>query len=121
MDYEGEWVPRLIKSFDISPDGLTYTMYLQEGAKWHAGATSQGDWGEFNADDFIWSIGEITRKNSKNVQRDNAARVFACDACTLTKMDDLTVQLKRPTPHLRVDVVQPSPHSRFLHEQQGAL
>ena len=98
MNFDGEWAPRLIKSFDISPDGLTYTMYLQEGAKWHAGAESQGDWGEFNADDLIWSLKEIAREGSNHVQAGNTRRVFDCDECTLTKIDEYTVELKRPTP-----------------------
>ena len=98
MDFKGEWAPRLIKSFDISPDGLTYTMYLQEGAKWHAGADTQGDWGEFVADDLIWSLREIAREGSNHVQAGNTRRVFDCDECTLTKIDEYTVELKRPTP-----------------------
>ena len=98
MDFEGEWAPRLIKSFDISPDGLTYTMYLQEGAKWHAGASAQGDWGEFVADDLIWSLKEIAREGSNHVQAGNTRRVFDCDECTLTKIDEYTVELQRPTP-----------------------
>ena len=98
MDFDGEWAPRLIKSFDISPDALTYTMYLQEGAKWHAGADSQGDWGEFVADDLIWSLREIAREGSNHVQAGNTRRVFDCDECTLTKIDEYTVELKRPTP-----------------------
>ena len=98
MDFDGEWAPRLIKSFDISPDALTYTMYLQEGAKWHAGADSQGDWGEFVADDLIWSLREIAREGSNHVQAGNTRRVFDCDECTLTEIDEYTVELKRPTP-----------------------
>jgi peptide/nickel transport system substrate-binding protein len=98
MDYEGEWAPRLIESFDISPDGLTYTMHLQEGAKWHAGASAQGDWGAFDADDFIWSIGEIAREGSNHVQAGNTRRVFECDGCSLSKIDDYTVKLTRPAP-----------------------
>ena len=98
MDFDGEWAPRLIKSFEISPDGLTYTMHLQEGAKWHAGADSQGDWGEFVADDLIWSLREIAREGSNHVQAGNTRRVFDCDECTLTKIDEYTVELKRPTP-----------------------
>ena len=101
MDYEGEWAPRLIKSFDISPDGLTYTMYLQEGAEWHLGASDASNgagWGDFNADDFIWSIGEIAREGSNHVQAGNTRRVFECDGCALTKIDDYTVQLTRPAP-----------------------
>ena len=46
MGYDGEWEHRLVSDFDVSPDALPYTIRLQEGAKWHAGAQSQGDWGD---------------------------------------------------------------------------
>ena len=55
MGYDGEWEPRLVKGFEVSPEALTYTIHLQEGAEWHKW-THHGDWGEFNADDFIWTI-----------------------------------------------------------------
>jgi len=32
---EGKLVPDLAKSYDISSDGLNYTVYLKENAKWH--------------------------------------------------------------------------------------
>ena len=118
MDFDGEWAPRLIKSFDISPDALTYTMYLQEGAKWHAGADSQGDWGEFVADDLIWSLREIAREGSNHVQAGNTRRVFDCDECTLTKIDEYTVELKRPTPTFELTWYSQAPIPGFSHEQQ---
>ena len=102
MGYDGEWEPRLVKSFDVSPDALTYTLHLQEGAKWHPGSHSQGDWGEFRANDLIWSIGEITRAGSSNVQADNTRRMFNCDGCLLTKIDDFTVQLQRSSPTFQI-------------------
>ena len=113
MGYDGEWEHRLVKSFDVSPDALTYTIRLQEGAKWHAGAESQGDWGNLNADDFIWSIGEISKEGGKHVQRGNTEKVFGCDGCSLTKIDDLTVELKRPTPTFQLTWFSQAPIPGF--------
>ena len=113
MGYDGEWEHRLVSGFDVSPDALTYTIRLQEGAKWHAGAESQGDWGDFNADDFIWSIGEIGKEGGKHVQRGNTERVFLCDGCSLTKIDDLTVQLVRPEPTFQLTWFSQAPIPGF--------
>ena len=112
MGIDGEWDPRLIKSFDVSADGLTYTMNLQEGAKWH-NRTNPGEWGDFNADDFIWSIGEISREGGSHVQNGNTRKVFGCDGCVLTKIDDLTVQLKRPTPTFQLTWYSQAPIPGF--------
>jgi ABC-type transport system substrate-binding protein len=112
MGIDGEWDPRLIKSFDVSADGLTYTMYLQEGAKWH-NRTNSGDWGDFNADDFIFSIGEIAREGAKHVQGGNTRKVFGCEECVLTKIDDLTVQLERPTPTFQLTWYSQAPIPGF--------
>ena len=112
MGIDGEWDPRLIKSFDVSADGLTYTMYLQEGAKWH-NRTNAGDWGDFNADDFIFSIGEIAREGAKHVQGGNTRKVFGCEGCVLTKIDDLTVQLERPTPTFQLTWYSQAPIPGF--------
>jgi ABC-type transport system substrate-binding protein len=112
MGIDGEWDPRLIKSFDVSADGLTYTMYLQEGAKWH-NRTNSGDWGDFNADDFIWSIGQISKEGGKHVQRGNTEKVFRCEGCELTKVDDYTVQLTRPTPTFQITWFSQAPIPGF--------
>ena len=113
----GEWDHLgLVKSFDVSADGLTYTINLQEGAKWHLGASDASNgagWGDFNADDFIWSIGEIGKEGGNHVQRGNTERVFLCDGCSLTKIDDLTVELKRPEPTFQLTWFSQAPIPGF--------
>ena len=113
MGYDAEWEFRLVKGFDVTPDALTYTLYLQEGAQWHPGSHSQGDWGEFTADDFIWSIGEVSREGSNHVQSGNTRRLFRCDGCTLTKIDDYTVELQRPAPTFQLTWFSQAPIPGF--------
>lgn len=43
-------MPSLAKSWEISPDGLTYVFHLQSGVKWHDGKP-------FTADDVVFSLG----------------------------------------------------------------
>ena len=116
MGYDGEWEPRLVQSFDVSPDGLTYTFYLQEGVRWH---TVHGEWGEFNADDLIWSIEETAGWGSFHGQATNARKVFWCGECTLEKVDDYTVKLTRPTPTFEITWYSQTPVPSFsIHSKE---
>lgn len=46
---EGKLVPDLAQSYEISSDGLAYTVYLKRGATWHDGAP-------VTADDVIFTV-----------------------------------------------------------------
>ena len=46
--------PGLAESWDISPDGLTYTFHLRKGVKFHDGTP-------FNADAVVFSIGRMMK------------------------------------------------------------
>jgi dipeptide transport system substrate-binding protein len=48
-------VPGLAESWDISPDGKTYTFHLRHGVKWHSNATFKPT-RDFNADDVLFSF-----------------------------------------------------------------
>lgn len=48
-DAEGKLVPDLAKSYDISSDGLTYTVYLKDDVLWHDGE-------KVTADDVIFTV-----------------------------------------------------------------
>ncbi len=47
-DEDGNLVPALAESYEMSEDGLTYTFYIREDAKW-----SNGD--DVTADDFVYA------------------------------------------------------------------
>ena len=47
--------PELAKSWQISPDGLTYTFELQQGVKWHDGKP-------FTSADVVFSIDKMLRE-----------------------------------------------------------
>ena len=46
---EGKLVPDIIKSYEISDDGLNYTVYLKDNVRWHDGT-------ELTADDVTFTI-----------------------------------------------------------------
>ena len=84
----------LVKEWEVDPTGLIYTFRLQEGVPWHQ---TYGDWGEFSADDFIFSLNNVSTPGSRHPRAGRVRRNFTCPDCTLTKIDDLTVQLERKT------------------------
>ncbi|GHC78950.1 ABC transporter substrate-binding protein [Limoniibacter endophyticus] len=55
LNYKGEPIPSLAKSWEISPDGKTYTFRFFEGIKWHDGTP-------FTAEDVAWSLQNLNRK-----------------------------------------------------------
>ena len=89
---DGETEGRLVREWEVDPTGLIYTFRLQEGAMF------SGDWGEFTADDLLFSIEQVSSEESFHSVKGSIRRKFTCDACDLTKLDDYTVQLTRPTP-----------------------
>jgi len=58
-DKENKVQPDLAKSWDVSPDSLTYTFHLRDGVKWHDGQP-------FTADDVKFSIDAIRDKNNSS-------------------------------------------------------
>lgn len=115
-DPDGNVVPRLVTDWSLSPDALVATFHLREGVPWH---DQYGDWGDFNADDLIWSIEDITLPATPHPASGNIRRVFGCDECSVTKLDDYTVQLTRSSPSFEIDWYSraPDPTTMSVHSK----
>jgi peptide/nickel transport system substrate-binding protein len=55
LDNDGVVQPYLAKSWEISPDGLTYTFHLFDNIKWHDGVP-------FTAEDISWGLWNVNKK-----------------------------------------------------------
>ncbi len=87
---EGNPVPRLAESWDISPDGKTYTFYLREDVKWHDGEP-------FTAADVTFTVAAILDPDTETGLRDNLQ--VAGENVTCEAVDDYTVKFTLPEPY----------------------
>ena len=78
--------PRLVREWELDEgaDGATYTFHLQQGANWH---DTYGDYGEFNADDFIFSIDRISTAGTPHAAASGIRQSFGCEGCSLSKIE----------------------------------
>src|SRR3569832_678252 len=72
IDKTGAVQPLLAKSWDISPDGLTYTFHLQQGVKFQDGSP-------FTADDVKYSLDTARDETSVNAQKQLFAKIASVD------------------------------------------
>jgi peptide/nickel transport system substrate-binding protein len=91
-----EVAPGLAKSWDISPDGLTYTFHLRTGIKFHDGTP-------FNAAEYIKTLDRQLKKDDPNSIY-NTGPVEGYEDFTFSSvasysaLDDSTVQFKLKEP-----------------------
>ncbi len=85
----------LVREWEVDPAGLVHTFRLQEGVAWHN--SRFGDWGQFSADDFLFSLNNVSTEGSRHPRAGRIRKNFTCPDCVLEKIDDYTVQLTRPT------------------------
>ncbi|PIE16549.1 MAG: ABC transporter substrate-binding protein [Rhodobacterales bacterium] len=77
---DGTVIPALAQSWEVSPDGLTYTFHLHPDVTFHDGS-------EMNADDVVFSLNRARAEDSTNAQKalfKDIADVQATDAHTVT-------------------------------------
>lgn len=83
VDLDGVSIlPNLLKGWDVSADGLTYTFNLRRGMKWSDGEP-------FTADDFIWANVNIVRNEKLNPAKEGRLG-FSSYGPVLKKIDDST-------------------------------
>jgi len=83
----GEYIPDIAKSYDMSSDGKTYTFYLKDNITFHDGY-------KLNADDVIFTIEKIKDPLIKSPRKTN------WDAIEVKKIDDLTVSFTLKEPYI---------------------
>lgn len=92
----GEIVPKLAKSFTISPDGKVYTFYLRKGTKWSDGKP-------VNADDVVFTWNKILLAGLGNTSTRDSVMIDNKPP-KVEKIDDYTVRfttIKPFAPFLR--------------------
>jgi peptide/nickel transport system substrate-binding protein len=86
LDKDLNIVPDVAKSWDISPDGLTYTFSLYEGVTFHDGSDVDAEAVKWNLEDYL------------NPKRGSGMRAYFTDIDRVEVVDKLTVRiiLKEP-------------------------
>ncbi|MGE0229045.1 MAG: ABC transporter substrate-binding protein [Dehalococcoidia bacterium] len=86
--------PELAKSWEVTPDGLTYNFKLQEGVKWQNVAPLNGR--ALVAEDIAFALQRYSKEGVHQSYYVNVDSITAVDASTLR------VKLKKPTPEFEV-------------------
>ena len=81
-------LPNLVKSWDVSSDGLTYTFKLRRGMKWSDGAP-------FTVDDIMWTNEHMIHNKTLNASGEGRLG-FSQFAPVLKKIDDVTFTASFP-------------------------
>jgi ABC-type transport system substrate-binding protein len=111
QDPEGGLHPRLVSEYEVSKDGLTYTLHLRKGVKFSDGTN-------FDADAVKLTWDRIMDRKMRVPLRFSVSMVEEC-----VKIDDHTVQLKLKYPFaplaMNLSISLPSPISPAAIEKYG--
>ena len=110
----GQPSPKLAKSYEISPDGKTYTIHLRRGIKWSDGKPITADDVVFTWRDIIFGgLGDTSTRDSL---------VIDDKLPTVRKIDDYTVEFTTPKPYapfIRMLSASIAPKHYFLSAVKG--
>ena len=103
-DYTGSTPrPNIVKDWDASADGMTFTLHLRNGMKWSDGEP-------FTADDFVFWFDHM-HNNEELIPVKTSYFQTESGAGTLEKVDDYTVRVTFPDPYyLFIDVLAGATH-----------
>lgn len=84
---EGNFIPDLAESYEVTPDGLNYTFKIKKNARFHDGT-------KLTADDIVFTINKIKDPAIKSSKK------AAWDGVTVEKIDDYTIVFKLKQPYI---------------------
>lgn len=95
IDANGEIVPHLAESWEVSEDGLVHTVKLREGVQFH------GDWGEMTAEDWAWTAED--QWQGKPASNHGGQFIANTNLEAVNVIDDHTIEfvLKQPNAFFR--------------------
>jgi peptide/nickel transport system substrate-binding protein len=101
-DYPSDWKPILAESWERSSDGLTWTVHLRKGVKWHDGTP-------FTADDVLYWAQALQDEKTLGAGWMRARFYIDGKPYKFEKVDDLTVKITsaKPVPSLIGDICDP--------------
>ncbi|MDE0024785.1 MAG: ABC transporter substrate-binding protein [Spirochaetaceae bacterium] len=108
---------RLAESWEISPDGLTYTFHIRQGVNWQNKAPMNGR--EFTADDVVFNfhrylgLGDFTEAGPSTYS--GAASFISIPFESVTATDKYTVVMKLKEPQLdALEIILNDPATNIL-------
>lgn len=107
-----KWGPYLAKSWEISSDGLQYTLKLQEGVKFSDGTP-------FNAEAVKWNLERLAA-----LKLQPSTKVYKIAALKVETAGDYTVKITLPEPYAPflfglIDAGFVSPTAAKAHQKEG--
>ena len=91
-DSEGTFWPKLVESWSVDDDQLTWTFKLEEGVQFH------DDWGEMTADDAIWSVQEFAAEGSFSGGVAQIRRLWLNPEGHVRALDKYTIEVNTGVP-----------------------
>ena len=96
-DVNGEVFGKLVDSWTIGDDELTWTFNLKEGVQFQDDMDGNS-WGELTADDVVWSISAAGEEGSISASLAQIRRVFLHPQGHFEALDPYTVELNTGVP-----------------------
>ena len=96
-DNKGKFNGRLIESWSVAEDDLTWTFNIKKGVPFHRD-TLGNEWGELTAEDIIWSFEEAGAEGSVSAALGQVRRIFLNEKGHFKAVDDYTIELNTGAP-----------------------
>ena len=93
-------VPMLAHSWEVSEDGATWTLHLNEGVQFHKG------YGEMTAEDVIWGMRQFGAEGSRHARASNIRGIWNNADGHARAIDDYTVEVNTGAPWSQIPVLE---------------